>query len=93
MIAVFDANSAEMRASAGVIPTSVLLLSSSSYDVALLPTDKATPVVFYCANEKCTASHTAARRAITAGHSDVAVLSAGIKGWVAAGQAVDKPVG
>jgi rhodanese-related sulfurtransferase len=91
--AVFDANSKGTRESMGVIPTAVLLPSASSYDLALLPADKATPVVFYCANEKCTASHTAAKRAMAAGYGDVAVLSAGIKGWVEAGKAVDKPVG
>jgi len=92
-VAVFDANSKETRDTAGIIPTSVLLSSVADYDLALLPKDKASPVVFYCANEKCTASHTAAKRAATAGHTDVAVLGAGIKGWVAAGKAVDKPVG
>lgn len=92
-VAVFDANTDETRTSTGIIPTSVLLPSSMEYDLALLPANKATPVVFYCASEKCTASHTAAKRAITAGHSDVAVLPAGIKGWVAAGKAVTKPVG
>jgi rhodanese-related sulfurtransferase len=91
--AVFDANSKGTRESMGVIPTAVLLPSASSYDLALLPTDKATPVVFYCANEKCTASHTAAKRAMAAGFGDVAVLSAGIKGWVEAGKAIEKPVG
>jgi|GEM_PF-940936 len=90
---VFDANGKETRAKQGIIPTAVLLPSSSEYDLALLPKDKASPVVFYCANEKCTASHTAAKRALQAGHSDVAVLGAGIKGWVEAGKAVDKPVG
>jgi rhodanese-related sulfurtransferase len=90
---VLDANGKSTRDKMGVIPTAVLLPSASEYDLALLPADKATPVVFYCANEKCTASHTAAKRAMTAGWSDVAVLGAGIKGWVDAGKAVDKPVG
>ncbi len=93
VVAVFDANSTETRERAGIIPTSVLLNSSADYDLALLPANKASPVVFYCANEHCTASHTAAKRATAAGHSDVAVLGAGIKGWVAAGKGVDKPVG
>jgi rhodanese-related sulfurtransferase len=91
--AVFDANGKGTRDKMGVIPTAVLLPTASEYDLALLPADKATPVVFYCANEKCTASHTAAKRAMAAGYGDVAVLGAGIKGWVDAGKAVDKPVG
>ena len=91
--AVFDANGKGTREKMGVIPTAVLLPSASEYDLALLPKDKASPVVFYCANAKCTASHTAAKRAVAAGHTDVAVLGDGIKGWVDAGKAVDKPVG
>lgn len=91
--AIFDANGDATRKSEGVIPTAVLLSSSSEYDLALLPKDKATSVVFYCANEKCMASHGAAKRAIGAGYTNVAVLGAGISGWVKAGQAVDKPVG
>jgi rhodanese-related sulfurtransferase len=89
--AVFDANGKSTRDAKGIIPTAVLLPSSSSYDLALLPKDKATPTVFYCANEKCTASHTAAKRALEAGYSDVAVLSSGIAGWVGAGKATEKP--
>ena len=69
----------------------MLLPSSSAYDLALLPADKATPTVFYCANERCTASHSAAKRALDAGFTDVSVLSAGISGWVKAGKATEKP--
>jgi rhodanese-related sulfurtransferase len=91
---VFDANGKSTRESQGIIPTAVLLPSSSAYDLALLPRDKATPTVFYCANERCTASHTAAQRALDAGYSDVSVLSVGISGWVKAGKATEKaPVG
>ena len=91
-VAIFDANAKETRVTVGIIPTAVLLTSASTYDLAVLPADKASPLVFYCSNEKCTASHTAAKRAAAAGHTNVAVLGAGIKGWVAAGKAVDKPV-
>jgi rhodanese-related sulfurtransferase len=89
--AVFDANGKSTRDAQGIIPTAVLLPSSSSYDLALLPKDKATPTVFYCSNERCTASHTAAKRALEAGYSDVSVLSVGISGWVKAGKATEKP--
>lgn len=89
--AVFDANGKETRQSKGIIPTAVLLPSSSTYDLALLPKDKATPAVFYCSNERCSASHTAAKRAMAAGYTDVSVLSVGIAGWVGAGKATEKP--
>lgn len=91
---VLDANGKETRQSQGFIPTALLLTSASEYDLALLPREKSTPLVFYCANDKCTASHTAAKRALQSGYSDVGVLGAGISGWVKAGKPVQKqPVG
>lgn len=86
-----DANGPQTRDSQGVIPGAVLLTSSSQYDVKELPSDKNAKLVFYCANEKCTASHAAARRALENGYTDVAVLPAGISGWKQAGQPTSKP--
>lgn len=56
-----------------------------------LPTDTSTPLVFYCYNEACSASHVAAESAIAMGFSSVSVMGAGITGWVAAGQPVEGP--
>ena len=81
-----DANGKQLRASEGVIPGAVLLTSSASYELKELPANKSAQLVFYCANEKCTASHLAARRAMDNGYTNVAILPAGIKGWKAAGQ-------
>lgn len=89
-LAIYDANSAETRADKGIIPTAILLPSSSEYDVALLPKNKSDDVVFYCAAEKCGASKTAAKKALSAGYTSVHVLPAGIAGWIKAGQATDK---
>jgi len=86
-----DANGKETRSSQGVIPGAVLLTSSSQYAVAELPAAKDTKLVFYCANQKCGASHAAAKRAIENGYTDVAVLPDGIAGWKQAGQATAKP--
>jgi hypothetical protein len=71
-----DANGQQLRASDGVIPGAVLLSSTSSYDLKELP---------------CTASHQAARRALDHGHTNVAVMAAGLKGWKAAGQPTRRP--
>ena len=87
---VFDANRPETRADKGVIPGAVLLPSSETYDLALLPKDKGAPAVFYCANERCSASTKAAKRALDAGYTNVKVLPQGIFGWVKAGKAVTK---
>lgn len=76
-----DANNADTRKAQGKIPGAIELPSVSQYDLALLPTDKSKPLVFYCANEMCTASHDAAKFAIKAGYNNVTVLADGIKGW------------
>jgi rhodanese-related sulfurtransferase len=86
-----DANGKETRTTQGVIPGAVLLTSSSTYDVKELPANKANKLVFYCASEQCGASTTAARRAIEAGYSDVAVLPVGISGWKKSGNSTTKP--
>ena len=87
---VLDVNGPETRATYGVVPGAKLLTSSAQFDVATeLPTDKASPLVFYCANSECGASHHAAERAVSAGYSDVGVMRAGIAGWKEAGQATE----
>ena len=86
-----DANGAKTRTTEGVIPGAVLLTSSSSYAVNELPGDKSARLVFYCANEKCTSSYTAAVRALEHGYTDVAILPVGITGWRQAGQPIAKP--
>jgi rhodanese-related sulfurtransferase len=68
----------------------VLLSDYELFSLSELPADKARPLVFYCANEHCGASHEAAKRARFAGHSDVKVLPAGIAGWAKAGKPVAK---
>ena len=79
-----DANGEQTRKKLGVIPGAVLLTDSDSIDG--LPTDKAKPLVFYCANAACGASHHAAAKALTAGYTNVKVLPDGIAGWVKAGK-------
>jgi rhodanese-related sulfurtransferase len=86
-----DANGKSTRDSEGIIPGAIMLTSSSQYDVKELPKDKASKLVFYCANDKCGASHGAAKRAMENGYTNVSVLPEGIKGWKAAGQATAKP--
>lgn len=86
-----DANDDRLRRDVGVIPGAVLLTDYEAFSLKELPEDKTVPLVFYCANEQCDASHIAARRARSAGYERVAVLSAGIMGWAKAGRAVDKP--
>jgi rhodanese-related sulfurtransferase len=86
-----DANGAATRSKQGVIPGAVLLSSASRYDLRELPPNKNEKLVFYCASESCSASETAATRALESGYTDVNVLPAGISGWKAAGQKTQVP--
>ena len=86
-----DANSPDTRASHGTLPGARLLTSSSDYDVSELPADHDGTLVFYCANEHCSASDSAAHRAVSAGYGDVRLMRAGISGWEAAGKPTDHP--
>lgn len=81
-----DANGDGTRKKMGVIPGAVLLTDSDTFNPGELPADKAKPLVFYCANTHCGASHEAANKAITAGYTQVKVLPDGIAGWVKAGK-------
>lgn len=86
-----DANTQKTRDEKGVIPGAVLLTSSSQFAVTELPKAKDAKLVFYCASEKCGASHQAAKRALENGYTDVSVLPEGIAGWKKAGQPTAKP--
>jgi rhodanese-related sulfurtransferase len=84
-----DANGDVTRKKRGVIPGAVRLSDYETYLPAELPADKARALVFYCANQQCGASHTAAEKAVLAGYRDVRVLPAGIFGWADAGKTVE----
>lgn len=90
---LFDANTESTREREGIVPGAVLLTSSSEYELSLLPSEKSTPLVFYCANTRCTASDRAAERARDAGYANVAVMREGIAGWKAAGHPTAPPKG
>lgn len=77
-----DANGDDTRKQMGIIPGAILLTSEDS--LAELPSDKSKPLVFYCANTHCGASHHAAETAVAAGYQNVKVLPEGIAGWVKA---------
>ena len=86
-IALFDANSRETYDEHHVPGATWVHYDSVTADV--LPTDHAASLVFYCGNEECTASHTAAEAAAALGYTNVHVMGAGIQGWIAAGKPVE----
>jgi len=83
-----DANGDTTRKRMGVIPGAVLLTDFEGYAMNELPADKAKPLVFYCANLQCGASHSAAEKALAAGYKNVKVFPDGIAGWVRAGKKI-----
>lgn len=85
-----DANNQGTREKMGLVPGAIRLTSYDKYDLSELPADKSRKLIFYCANQECGASHTAAERAMTAGYQSVEVMGDGIAGWVNAGKKVDK---
>jgi len=83
-----DANGEATRRKMGVIPGAIMLPDSENWSPSDLPSDKDKPLVFYCANTHCDASHEAAGKALSAGYKNVKVLPEGIAGWVKAGKKV-----
>jgi rhodanese-related sulfurtransferase len=86
---VVDANREPTRRRLGTLPRAVLLTDAQDFALSELPADKRQPLVFYCANTRCTASHEAARKALAAGYTKVAVMPDGIAGWIEAGKRVE----
>ena len=89
-LTVVDANTDQVRTETGYIPGAILQDTKSSTATKDLPADKKTPLVFYCYNQQCMASHGAAKAAAKKGYQHVSVFSDGIDGWVKAGEPVEK---
>lgn len=81
-----DANGEATRDKYGTLPGAVLLTSDTKYDLKELPEDKKAKLVFYCGGQACMSAPRAAAVAKEAGYENVAVMRAGIKGWVEAGK-------
>lgn len=64
-------------------------MSSSDVDFDQLPKDRSVPLVFYCYNPICGASHQAATTATEHGWKNVSRMPAGIVGWKASGLPVE----
>lgn len=79
-----DANGDETRSNLGTLP-GALLLTDAGATVETLGDDMDRALVFYCGSERCSAAPSAARAAVALGYTNVSVMSAGIRGWIAAG--------
>ena len=87
---IYDVNMDSLRTAEGVIPGAKALDGFNTYALTTLPKEKDSKLIFYCASEQCTASHDAAKRAMSAGYQNVFVMTDGIFGWKKAGHKTAK---
>lgn len=81
-VTVVDVNPRSSWAEARV--PGALNLDPEGFDVGDLPPNRDATLVFYCSNLLCRKAPRAARRAAAMGFENVQVMSAGIRGWLAA---------
>lgn len=89
-VLVIDVNGTESWKK-GHIPQAIDFESNKSNLAKVLPKDKSTLVVAYCGGPKCKAYQEAAKAAEKLGYKNVKHLSAGIVGWIQAGEKTEKP--
>lgn len=74
----------------GHIPGAVDFTANKEKLASILPKDKHALVVAYCGGPKCNAYEAAAKAAKELGYTNVKHLTAGISGWQAAGEKMEK---
>ena len=81
-MAVVDSRPKRKKYDKGHIPTA-LSIPDTQFDKYKdrLPEDKSKLLIFYCGGFKCKLSHKSAAKAITMGHTNVKVFSAGYPAW------------
>ena len=88
-VTVIDVNGAASYAN-GHIPGAVNFAAQKDSLASVLPADKGALVVAYCGGPACSAYKAAANAASQLGYTNVKHLSAGISGWKAAKEALEK---
>ena len=88
-VTVIDVNGTDSYKS-GHIPGAIDYASSKAKLANVLPKDKNALVVAYCGGPKCQAYQAAAKAAEQLGYKNVKHLTAGISGWQAAGEKMEK---
>ncbi len=88
-VTVIDVNGTESWKE-GHIPGAINFSSSKGKLAKLLPKDKGALVVAYCGGPSCGAYAAAASAAKSLGYTNVKHLSAGISGWMKAGEKTEK---
>jgi rhodanese-related sulfurtransferase len=88
-VTVIDVNPAGSYAN-GHVPGAISFAAQKDSLASVLPADKGALVVAYCGGPQCSAYKAAANKAAELGYTNVKHLSAGISGWKAAGEALEK---
>ena len=88
-VVLIDANGSESWQK-GHITGAIDFEANATKLAALLPKDKNATIVAYCGGPKCMAYKAAAAAAQKLGYTNVKHLPAGIRGWIAAGEPVEK---
>ncbi len=88
-VTIIDVNGAASY-SRGHVPGAINFATEKDNLAAKLPSDKDALVVAYCGGPSCSAYKTAAKVAEELGYKNIKHLSAGISGWLQAGEATEK---
>ncbi len=88
-VTVIDVNGATSYKN-GHVPTALDFADVKDSLASKLPADKGALVVAYCGGPSCNAYTRAANAAKELGYTNVKHLSAGISGWLQAGEATEK---
>jgi rhodanese-related sulfurtransferase len=88
-VTVIDVNGAASYKD-GHVPTAIDFATQGSSLASVLPADKGALVVAYCGGPQCSAYKAAANAASQLGYTNVKHLSAGISGWKAAKEPLEK---
>ena len=89
---IIDVNGADSYAK-GHVPTALSYAAIKANLAKSLPADKSTLIVAYCGGPKCSAYKAAATAAEKLGYTNVKHMSAGIAGWLQAGEKTEKAGG
>ena len=88
-VTVIDVNGAASY-DKGHIPGAINFATAKDSLASKLPSDKGALVVAYCGGPSCSAYQRAAKAAQELGYTNVKHLSAGISGWLQAGETTEK---
>lgn len=88
-VTVIDVNGGSSYAR-GHVPTAINFAEAKADLASKLPADKGALIVAYCGGPSCSAYTRAADAAKELGYTNIKHLSAGISGWLQAGEATEK---